>query len=178
MKSPTRSKNVKELFTQVAAHASSVADVFRAAFGGMHLGACTIDLTRPPESTSGGKRALQHIRLNHPNGTALVFGHVDVATQKAGLRSYPWLLQAYGRRFGSPLDFDQATYLSFTKQAKDLLFTLSIDLEPITDQAPSDLDDELAPPRRVSTLAVAGAFLTLCVFATLAALVYVVLLRR
>lgn len=173
---PRSSREAKDLFTRFASHASSVADVFVAAFGGTPLGISTVDLTRPNETTGGGRRAMQHIRLVHPSGKALVVGHVDVPTGRAGLRSYAWLVRAYPARFGIPFDVHPNTFMAFAKQVKDLLFTLSIELEPITDDAPEE-EDEPPPKPRLTRLAVAGAFLTLCVLGMLGMLVWVFLLR-
>jgi hypothetical protein len=163
-----------QMQTQFSQFASSAADVFRAAFVKTKLGASSLDLTEPEVSTNGGRRALQHIRLKHPSGLALVVGHVDLGTQRAGMRSYAWVSKAFPARFGGPCDFAEQDYAMFQKQAKDVLFALSVEMETLPDvepgNAPGELGGARAAPKRRALVAVAVVLIVAAALATVAAM--------
>lgn len=160
-----------QLMTQFAMHASSVADVFRAAFVKLKVGESGVDLTAPKESTGGGQRALQHIRLNHPSGLAVVVGHVDVGRKTAELRSYAWVRKAFPARFGAPCDFTEVDYGAFTDKARDVLTALGVEVTVLPDDDAASGPESTRRTKRPTrtALAVATALLVLLAVAWFAA---------
>lgn len=90
-------------FTAVAGRAAEFAALFNAKFeAGLHGPVShRIDLTAPVgPSTSGGKQALQHIRLVPLDGSpAIVIGSVSQPENTAEIRTFRHLAEIHARRF-------------------------------------------------------------------------------
>jgi hypothetical protein len=108
-------------FTAVAGRAAQFAAVFNANFAAGFEGPVPyrIDLTEPAgPSTSGGKQALQHIRLVPVDGSpAIVIGSVSQPENQAEIRTFRHLAENYARRFkGARVPVDVNAYRELNKK--------------------------------------------------------------
>lgn len=102
-------------YTQVAARAVSLAELFDARFeqgldGPMRF---RVELSAPDgPSTAGGKQALQHIKLVPVDGSpAIVIGSASTAQQSAEIRTFDHLAALYAQRFrGARIPVDVTRY--------------------------------------------------------------------
>lgn len=102
-------------YTQVAARAVSLAELFDARFAEGLQGpvAFKVELSAPDgPSTAGGKQALQHIKLVPPGGGAtIVIGSANTTRQIAEIRTYEHIAALYAQRFkGARLPVDVTRY--------------------------------------------------------------------
>jgi hypothetical protein len=81
----------------------------------------TVDLTAPEESTGGGIRARQHIRLVANDGRSLVVGSANAADGTAELRTLGCTLEVSKQRFGVELPIPGPEYIKFLERATDCL---------------------------------------------------------
>jgi len=135
---------VVKILTQYASHANTIADTFRAAFTKTKVGAHTVEMTAPTDSTKGGLLALQHVTLKPETGMALVVGTVNAGEKRAELRSYAHLSKVNEERFKRPLPFDEESYKAFLVKAEGVLGAFGIDTT-VTD-APRDIAPSFADP--------------------------------
>jgi hypothetical protein len=110
--------DLEALRTQVANQAASLAETFNDGFEGFHLGAgdYIVQLTAPEgQSTGGGVRARQHIRLvpRRKGYTVVVAGTVDPVTSTAEVRTFEHVAVLHEVRFGRPLEIDIEEYAGF-----------------------------------------------------------------
>ena len=102
-------------YTQVAAKAVSLAELFDARFeqgidGPVHF---RVELSAPDgPSTAGGKPALQHIKLVPAiSGPAIVIGTANTIRQTAEIRTFDHLAALFGQRFkGARIPLDATRY--------------------------------------------------------------------
>jgi len=110
--------NVK--YTQVAAKAVSLAELFEARFEHGLDGPVRfrVELSAPEgPSTAGGKQAMQHIKLIPPDGAAtIVIGSANTTRQMAEIRTFEHLAELYGQRYrGARIPIDIARYRELTQ---------------------------------------------------------------
>ncbi len=102
-------------YTQVAAKAVSLAELFDARFekgldGPIHF---RVELSAPDgPSTAGGKQALQHIKLiPEGGGLAVLIGSANTTRMVAEIRTYEHIASLYGQRFrGARIPVDVTRY--------------------------------------------------------------------
>jgi hypothetical protein len=102
-------------YTQVAAKAASLAELFDARFssglgGPVHF---HVVLSAPDgPSTAGGKQALQHIKLvPEGGGPAIVIGSANTTRMNAEIRTYEHIAALYAQRFrGAKIPVDVTQY--------------------------------------------------------------------
>jgi ribosomal protein L30E len=102
-------------YTQVAARAVSLAELFEARFergleGPVHF---KVELSAPDgPSTAGGKQALQHIKLvPQGGGSTVVIGSAHPTRMTAEIRTYEHVADLYAQRFrGAKLPVDVTRY--------------------------------------------------------------------
>jgi hypothetical protein len=105
----------KYKYTMVAAKAVSLAELFVQSFdkgldGPVHF---KVEMSAPDgPSTSGGKQALQHIKLiPDGGGMAIVIGSADTTTAQAEVRTFDHIATLYGQRFrGAAIPIDAGKY--------------------------------------------------------------------
>jgi hypothetical protein len=117
-----------KVLTQVASHAHTIADTFRAAFAKTKLGEHGVEMTAPEGSTKGGLLALQHITLRSPTGLSLVVGTVNAIETRAELRSFAYVGKTHEERFKRPIDFDAAAYDAFLEKARSVLAAFGLEI--------------------------------------------------
>lgn len=110
--------NVK--YTQVAAKAVSLAELFEARFEEGLDGPVRyrVELSAPDgPSTAGGKQAMQHIKLIPADGAAtIIIGSANTTRQVAEIRTYEHVAQLFAQRYrGARLPIDVARYRDFTQ---------------------------------------------------------------
>ncbi len=120
------SKKAVKVLTQVASHANTIADTYRAALAPIKLGEHGVDMTAPEESTQGGKLALQHVTLRAPNGMSLVVGVLNAIEKTAELRTYPYVLKVYFERFKKSAPFSEEDYRAFVERSETILAAFGI----------------------------------------------------
>ncbi len=132
---------------------------FRSVVGHLRLppGAYVPDLMEPEGlSTSGGKQALQRIRLVPSNDgyPTLVVGGANVKSGRAQLRSYDYVDAAHRQHFGKAAPLDRKAYNEFLELVKNY-FAIAR-LEVTVEESPTPAAEEpSAPPSRLG-LAVVG----------------------
>ena len=168
------SKKAVKVLTQVASHANTIADTYRAALAPIKLGEHGVDMTAPEESTQGGKLALQHITLRAPTGLALVVGVINAIEKTTELRTYPHVLKVYFERFHKAAPFSEEDYRAFVERTEGILGAFGITVkhadppegeEPALARAPAA---EAAAPRRVGPIVLGGALVVVVVLALVA----------
>jgi hypothetical protein len=102
-------------YTQVAAKAVSLAELFDARFEQGLQGPVPfrVELSAPEgPSTAGGKQSLQHIKLVPAvSGPAIVIGTASTTRQAAEIRTYDHLAALYAQRFkGARIPVDVTKY--------------------------------------------------------------------
>lgn len=102
-------------YTQVAAKAVSLAELFDARFEQGLQGPVQfrVELSAPDgPSTAGGKQALQHIKLVPSiSGPAIVIGSASTARQSAEIRTFEHIAALYAQRFkGARIPVDVTRY--------------------------------------------------------------------
>jgi hypothetical protein len=110
----------EEIRTGHAAKGVQLKDTFDAAVKGFLTG-FEVDLTPPEESTGGGVRARQHIRLRSSDGRSIVIGFANGAEQTAELRTLGCVLTMSQQRFGAELPIAAPEYVKFLERATDVL---------------------------------------------------------
>lgn len=80
-----------------------------------------VDITAPEESTAGGKRALQRIRLQVPGGPLILIGEFNTVEKRGELRSLGYVQDVHRRRFNVELPIDAKEYFAFIETAKQIL---------------------------------------------------------
>lgn len=141
-----------KILTQVATHANTIADTFRAAFARTKLGEYAIEMTAPEDSTKGGLLARQHVRLRPESGMALVVGAVNAFDRNAEVHDYAVVSAMHAARFRRPPPFTEAEYAAFTARTESVLGAFGIHLDvkseavsPPRPRAPTT-EGEFAPP--------------------------------
>lgn len=135
-------------YTAVAGKAMDFATLFNAVFANALDGpiAYRVDLTTPVgPSTSGGKLALQHLRLVPPDqGAAIVLGTVSQTENSAEIRTYRHLADLHARRFNNArIPLDPNEYLKLKNRLQHFFaaqgFTmLMVDVTPSLAPPPPD----------------------------------------
>ncbi len=102
-------------YTQVAAKAVSLAELFAARFERGLEGPVSfrVELSAPDgPSTAGGKQALQHIKLIPAGGgLAVVIGSANTTRMTAEIRTYEHVAELYAQRFrGAKIPIDVTRY--------------------------------------------------------------------
>lgn len=102
-------------YTQVAAKAVSLAELFDARFEHGLDGPVRfrVEMSAPDgPSTAGGKQALQHIRLlPDGGGPAIVIGSANTTRQTAEIRTFEHVAELFAQRFkGGRVPIDVARY--------------------------------------------------------------------
>lgn len=102
-------------YTQVAAKAVSLAELFDARFEQGLDGPVRfrVELSAPDgPSTAGGKQALQHIKLVPSiSGPAIVIGSANTILQQAEIRTFDHIAALYAQRFkGASIPVDVTRY--------------------------------------------------------------------
>lgn len=110
--------NVK--YTQVAARAVSLAELFEARFEHGLDGPVRfrVELSAPDgPSTSGGKQAMQHIKLIPPDGAAtIVIGSANTTGQVAEIRTFEHVAELYAQRYrGARIPLEIGRYRELTQ---------------------------------------------------------------
>lgn len=118
----------KPLRTQFTIKALDMGEMFRVTFGELQLSGSTPrrpELTVPEgQSTAGGAQVVQSITLtpDDPSAGTLIAGTVNVASNTAELRGYPYLEATFKLRYrGRHLDIPASSYQSFLEQARQFL---------------------------------------------------------
>lgn len=124
------------LRTEHAAKSSQLKATFDAAVKGI-LTDYTIDLTPPEESTGGGVRARQHIRLTAKDGRTLVVGAANAAEGTAELRTLGFTLETSKQRFGSELAIPAPEYMKFLERAQDCLQVFGLKVSVLAKEPPA-----------------------------------------
>jgi hypothetical protein len=102
-----------------------------------------VDLTAPEETTGGGVRARQHIRLVANDGRSLVIGSANAAEGTAELRTLGCTLEISKQRFGVELPIPSPEYMKFLERATDCLGVFGMKVSVIsTVSAARAKDDE------------------------------------
>jgi hypothetical protein len=111
-----------------------------------------VELAAPEESTGGGVRTMQRIRLvpkvPKADVTVVVVGEADVDKGVAELRTLGHVQAIHERRFARPFPIPKADYLSFLENAEKVLkeFGLKVSLNAVPDLPPV----AVPPPTSVS----------------------------
>ncbi len=108
------------LHTTHAAKSKQLKDTFDTSVKGIFTD-YAVDLTPPEESTGGGVRARQHIRLVSKSGQVLVVGAANAADGTAELRTLGCVLAISQQRFGTELSIPAPEYVKFLDRARDVL---------------------------------------------------------
>lgn len=125
-RSSDREPSVEKLRTRLARKFTTLADDVTDSFADFHIGAgaWTVELTAPEGmSTSGGKAALQHLRLRptRQGYTVIVGGVVNPVTRSAELRDYASIGTVYRARFGAALEISAGEWEQFLRKAEVVL---------------------------------------------------------
>jgi hypothetical protein len=117
---PSRGRVDPTKYTQVAAKALSLAELFDARFAQGIGGPVPfrIELATPDgPSTAGGKQALQHIKLIPlGGGPTIVIGSASTTRQTAEIRTFEHVAALWSQRFhGAPIPLDIRTYRELTQ---------------------------------------------------------------
>lgn len=83
-----------------------------------HLG---VKVSMPEQSTGGGVRVLQHIRLVPIDGSALVVGSFNTKELTAELRGLSYVRAMNRHRFEGELAIEESAYTAFLERAMTLL---------------------------------------------------------
>jgi hypothetical protein len=163
----------------VSTHAVGLSEMFRLAMAKMPLGKYRAEMTAPEQSTAGGARALQHIRLvpkTEGVGHVLVVGNANVSTAVAELRTHDVVEDTCVERFRETAGLDPAEYAAFLDEAQAVLQGFSLKVQRIERAAPLVADPTPSlPPQRSRGMLV--GFLLGAAFAT-AAVAWFFLSRR
>lgn len=135
----------------------------------------TVKVTRPEESTSGGKRATQHIQLiRNEDGLAFVVGSANTADGTATLRTLGHSLTLSKRRFGRELVLPPLEYMRFLDAVTRVLESFEIEVAVVAFD-PADRRSEPPPAsvsgtqRRTTLPYVVGVLASVSTFAALGA---------
>jgi hypothetical protein len=117
---PSRGSVDHTKYTQVAAKALSLAELFEARFAQGVNGPVPfrVELAAPDgPSTAGGKQALQHIKLIPVGGgPTIVIGSASTTRQTAEIRTFEHVAALYAQRFrGAPIPLDVRVYRDLTQ---------------------------------------------------------------
>ena len=131
-----------DLRTANAAKSSELKSTFDASVKGIFTD-YAVDLTAPEESTGGGIRARQHVRLLANDGKALVIGFANTSEGTAELRTLGCTLEISKQRFGAELPIPAPEYMKFLDRASDVLrvFGLKVSVVAKVSRARDDGDD-------------------------------------
>ncbi len=157
------------LHTQVSTHAVGLSEMFRLAMAKMPLRNYRGEMTAPEESTGGGARALQHIRLVpkvEGVGHVLVVGSANVITSTAELRTLDVVEDMCLERFREAAGIDAAEYASFLTEAEAVLQSFGLTAHRVGRAEPyrrSEPSPSLPPPQSRGLLV---GFLLGAIFAT------------
>ena len=114
-----------DIQTAHAARSKHLKTTFDSAVAGIFTD-YTVDLTPPEESTGGGVRARQHIRLTAKDGKVLVIGAANAADGTAELQTLGCVLEVSKKRFGAELSIPAPEYVKFLDRATDVLKVFTI----------------------------------------------------
>lgn len=157
-------RTVEQMRTRLARKFTTLADEITASFAGFHIGAGSwhVQLTAPEGmSTSGGREALQHLRLRptrqgHP---VLIGGVVNSLARTAELRDYPHMEMLHRARFGRPLEISAGEWEQFLRKAEVVLGSETITTSRVA--APRELlmlsrtATAVSPQRKAAAIALA-----------------------
>lgn len=110
----------KDLQTAHAARGAQLKETFDTAVKGMFT-EYVVDLMPPEESTGGGVRARQAIRLSAKDGRTLVLGAANASDGTAELRTLGCALELSQQRYGSEIPIPGPEYARFVERATDVL---------------------------------------------------------
>ena len=130
---------LEALRTRVANQAASLAEAVTDGFEDFHMGAgdYVVELTVPEgPSTSGGKQALQHLRLvaRRKGYATVIAGSVDGVKASGELRTYEHVALLHEARFQKPLEITPDEYEEFLRKAEVVLNLARI--RPVTRAGP------------------------------------------
>jgi hypothetical protein len=136
-------------YTQVAAKAVSLAELFEARFAAGFEGPARfrVELASPDgPSTAGGKQALQHIKLvPEGGGTTIVIGSASLARYAAEIRTFEHIAELHAQRFrGARIPLDVARYRELTQNLAAFFKAMKLEVT---------FSDLTGPPRSSSTMA-------------------------
>ncbi len=144
------------LHTNVSSHAVGLSEMFRLAMAKMPLGRYRVEMTAPDQSTAGGARALQHVRLvvkPEPGSEArdgaahaLVVGHANVSTTAAELETLEAVEVAWAKRFEEPTGLDPSLYAAYLDEAEAVLQAFGLKVQRVGPRPPSILPTPTSPP--------------------------------
>jgi hypothetical protein len=126
----------QDIRTAHAAKSSQLKSTFDAAVKGIFTD-FSVDLTPPEESTGGGVRARQHIRLTSKDGKTLVVGAANAAEGAAELRTLGFTLETSKQRFGSELPIPAPEYMKFLERAQDCLQVFGLKVSVLAKEPPA-----------------------------------------
>lgn len=141
----------KEARTAFASKALELSDLFMIKFGRTRFAGSpprVVKVQEPnTESTGGGKQAREPIALV-PEGSegagGLVCGWMDVAENRAEMRSFPVLAEMHRRRYQMALELSQQEYDAFLAEARRFFSEEGMPMH-VTDDVP-----ELEAPARAA----------------------------
>ncbi len=122
--------------TAHAAKGAQLKDTVDAALAGIFAD-YVVDLTPPEESTGGGVRARQHLRLSTKDGKSLVLGWANAAERTAEVRTLGCTLEVSKERFGTELPISMAEYAKFVDRATDVLQVFGLQVSVVSTVRPS-----------------------------------------
>lgn len=107
-------------YTQIAAKAHNLAELFKASFAAGLSGHTRyrVELAAPDgPSTAGGRQAVQHIKLVPiDGGVTIVIGSANTTTRRAEIRTYELLAEQHAQRFkGARVPVDIKGYRELTQ---------------------------------------------------------------
>jgi len=114
--------NVKA--TQYAQQGLDFATLFSAKFERQPISGYKPHLREPPETTAGGRQAIQHIAFEPQieGDPVLTVGYVNVVTKTAKLRTYDCLAEMFTMRFSNRVfGLDQRQYQAWFDKAAEFM---------------------------------------------------------
>jgi hypothetical protein len=146
-----------DLRTRFSIEASDLADALNAALGTIRIRPAGYrpELTKPEgQSTGGGVRALQHLRLvpQLEGAHTLVVGHANRADKKAELRSFEHIDALHRKQWAVPAPLDRKDYEDFLEMAANLLEVLRLETTVSGQPRISLRPSSQPPPRRAGII--------------------------
>jgi translation initiation factor IF-2 len=174
--------NVK--YTQVAAKAVSLAELFEARFEQGLDGPVRfrVELSAPDgPSTAGGKQAMQHIKLIPPDGAAtIVIGSANTTRQMAEIRTFEHVAELYAQRYhGARIPVEVLRYreLSQGLEAFFKAMRLTVTFAEL-ERAPGTPPFKLAEPGGGNRGLIIGLGVTIALLVLALAYIFIFLHRR
>ena len=157
-------------YTQVAARAVSLAELFDARFEQGLDGPvrCRVELSAPDgPSTAGGKQVLQHIRLIPDGGAAaIVIGSANTIRQTAEIRTFDHIAALYSQRFkGAPIPVDVTRYQDLSQSLATFFKAMRLTVTFTDARSVGLTPPPVAGDRSNAMVITMGAFVGLCLLA-------------